>query len=156
MSAGLHAGSTVIELGAGTGTVTAAIREAGVRSCNLHLIERDRRLADILDQRFPDSIVHCIDAATIEQRLSALVGRVDVVVSGLPILWFERSHKAAILRAAFAMLRTGGAMHQFTYAGRPPIGRRLMRELELTATLTGTAWLNFPPAFVYRLCKSGS
>lgn len=155
MCAGLGPESTVVELGAGTGTVTAAIREAGVRDSNVHLVERDPRLAGILSRRFPDIVVHCIDAEAMEQRLAALAGRVDVVVSGLPILWFDRPTKTAILRAAFALLRAGGAMHQFTYVGRSPVGRRLMGELELTATRTATAWLNVPPAFVYRFARAG-
>ena len=84
------------------------------------------------------------------QSLAALRGRVDYVISGLPILWFNRDKKAAILSETFELLKPGGCLQQFTYLGRPPVGPRLMAELGLRATLLGIAPMNLPPAFVYR------
>jgi phospholipid N-methyltransferase len=154
MTEGLYPGARVIELGAGTGTVTEAILAAGVRACDLHVVERNREFAQILRKRFPLTEVHGIDADSVERRLPSLVGEVDFIVSGLPILWFRRAKKVAILTAAFAMLRSGGFFHQFTYTGRPPVGTRLMDELGLKATLAGIAPFNIPPAFVYRFQKN--
>jgi phospholipid N-methyltransferase len=156
MAMGLRPGATVIELGAGTGTLTEAIRQAGVRDADLHLVEQDERLATILRQRFPNVSVHCVDADSLERVLPELVGRVDYVVSGLPILWFDRAKKTAILRAAFNMLSANGFLQQFTYLGPPPVGRVLMSNLGLTATLVGLAPLNLPPAFVYRFRRNGA
>ncbi len=68
----------------------------------------------------------------------------------MPILWFNRDKKAAILDEAFALLGPAGRLHQFTYLGRPPVGSRLLAELSLRATLLGIAPMNLPPAFVYR------
>lgn len=151
MAWGMGPGSTVIELGAGTGTLTDAIRAAGVGDEDLHLIEQNESFAEILKRRFPRADVRCADADALVEELPELVGRVDCVVSGLPILWFMREKKVAILRAVFAMLRPAGFLQQFTYVGWPPLGSRLMRELDLSATLVGLAPLNFPPAFVYRI-----
>ena len=77
-------------------------------------------------------------------------GRVDYVISGLPILWFSRETKAAILSEAFELLKPNGRFQQFTYLGRPPVGPKLLAELGLGATLLGIAPMNLPPAFVYR------
>jgi phospholipid N-methyltransferase len=72
------------------------------------------------------------------------------VISGLPILWFNRDKKSAILAEAFELMRPQGRYQQFTYLGRPPVGPRLLAELGLRATLLGIAPMNLPPAFVYR------
>lgn len=153
MTDGIAPGRTVIELGAGTGTITDAIRSRGVADADLHLIELNDRFADILGQRFPSAAVHRVNAATIESVLPDLVGQVDCIVSGLPILWFGRKTKASILSAAFAMLRPGGFINQMTYWGRPPVSGSLRRELGFSASLVGVAPLNLPPAFVFRFRK---
>lgn len=153
MAIGLHPGATVVELGAGTGSLTHGIRAAGVRDADLHLVEQAEDFAGILRQRFPEANVHCIDADSINHNLRHLRGRVDFIVSGLPILWFDRAKKSAILDASFSLLRPEGSFQQLTYLGGPPVKRALRRELQLTATLIGVAPINIPPAFVYRFQK---
>ena len=59
-------------------------------------------------------------------RLDALLGSVDYVISGLPILWFNRDKKAAILSAGAGAAEAVGRFHQFTYLGRPPVGPQLL------------------------------
>ncbi len=93
------------------------------------------------------------DAQTLNERLESLAGAVDYVISGLPIVWFDKDKKTRILDAVFTLLKRGGALHQFTYLGKPPVGKRLMRELRLDATLIGLTVANFPPAFVYRFTR---
>jgi phospholipid N-methyltransferase len=155
MAAGVRPGFIVLELGAGTGTLTDAIRAGGVRDSDLFLIEQNKQFVDILRRRFPRATVLRTDAADVERALPELVGRVDCVVSGLPILWFDRAAKLSILRSAFNMLRPSGFLKQLTYFSRPPIGNGLLKELQLTATLDGLAPMNFPPAFVYRFERTG-
>ena len=150
MATGVHAGACVVELGAGTGTLTTALLETGVREEDLFLVEQHQDFAAVLRARFPRANVIEADAASLTQRLGALRGRVDYAISGLPILWFNRDKKAAILSEAFELLKPGGRYQQFTYLGRPPVGPKLMAELGLRATLLGIAPMNLPPAFVYR------
>jgi phospholipid N-methyltransferase len=151
MATGLERGSRVIELGVGTGTLTEAILDAGVRENDLHLVEQHADFVDVLRRRFPEADIVHADAADIGERLAALRGQVDYVISGLPILWFKRDVKLRILAGAFDLLRDGGRFHQFTYLGRPPIGTKILAELGLRPTLLGIAPMNLPPAFVYRL-----
>lgn len=150
MAKTLHPGARVIELGAGTGTLTDAILAAGVYPEDLYLVEQHPAFVDVLRRRFPASAVLPIDAQSLDRCLAELAGTVDFVVSGLPIVWFDRAKKARILAAAFALLRDGGSFHQFTYLGRPPVGRRLLAGLGLEAELMGISPINVPPAFVYR------
>lgn len=150
MASGVTPGSRVVELGAGTGTVTAAILACGVRPADLYLVEQHPDFAAVLRDRFEGATVVEADAAGAARDLARLRGSVDYVISGLPILWFSRDKKAAILESAFDLLRPGGRYHQFTYLGRSPVGVRLMGELKLRATLLGIAPMNLPPAFVYQ------
>jgi phospholipid N-methyltransferase len=104
--------------------------------------------------RFPGATIVHADAQTLSERLSALAGTVDYVISGLPIVWFDKDKKTRILDATFTLLKRGGALHQFTYLGKPPVGKRLMKDLRLEARLIGMTVANFPPAFVYRFTRS--
>jgi len=150
MATGLAPGDRVLELGAGTGTLTEAMLELGVRPKDLYLVEQHDAFVDVLRQRFPDSTVVPADAAALSTVLGDLRGSFDYVISGLPILWFGREKKLRILQESLALLRPDGRFQQFTYLGRPPVGRRLLDELGLRATLLGIAPMNLPPAFVYR------
>jgi phospholipid N-methyltransferase len=150
MATGVHANACVVELGAGTGTLTTALLDAGVRPENVFLVEQQLDFVAVLRARFPRANVIEANAAVLTGPLGALRGRVDYVISGLPILWFNRDKKAAILAEAFELLKPRGRYQQFTYLGRPPVGPKLLAELDLRATLLGIAPMNLPPAFVYR------
>ena len=154
MATDVGPGARVVELGAGTGTLTQALIDRGVRPSDLYLVENNDAFASILGMRFPGATIVHADAQTLSERLSALAGTVDYVISGLPIVWFDKDKKTRILDAAFALLKRGGALHQFTYLGKPPVGKRLMKDLGLEARLIGMTVANFPPAFVYRFTSS--
>lgn len=153
MATDVRAGACVVELGAGTGTLTTALIDSGVREQDLFLVDQAPDFAGVLRARFPQANVVQADAATLTRHLGGLRGRVDYVISGLPILWFSRETKAAILSEAFELLKPNGRFQQFTYLGRPPVGPRLLAELGLGATLLGIAPMNLPPAFVYRFAR---
>lgn len=150
MAEDIGAGSRVIELGAGTGTLTQALLDNGVEPRDLHLVEQNPGFVRILRRRFPDTEVAEIDAGAIGTHFEPLAGSVDYVVSGLPIVWLGRDLKRRILGEAFELLAPWGRFHQFTYLGRPPVGNGLLRSLGLRARLAGFAPFNVPPAFVYR------
>src|SRR5262245_58513590 len=83
MATDVHAGACVVELGAGTGTLTTALVESGVRQEDLFLVDQHEDFAEVLRNRFPRANVVEADAATLTRRLAALRGRVDYVSSGL-------------------------------------------------------------------------
>lgn len=150
MAAQITPGSRVVELGVGTGTLTRALIDKGVDPLHLYLVEQNADFVEILEAEFPDSHVLAIDAADLSAHLDHCAGEIDHVVSGLPILWFNRGVKKRILEGAFSLLRAGGSFHQFSYFGRPPVSQGLLDELGLRASRTGFAPLNLPPAFTYR------
>ena len=154
MATNIESDARVVELGAGTGSLTTAILDRGVRPEDLYLVEQQRDFVAVLRSRFPRAQVVEADAATLSAKLGGLQGTVDYIVSGLPILWFNRDKKAAILAAAMTLLKPEGKLHQFTYLGSPPIGSTLRTELSLRATLLGIAPMNLPPAFVYEFSRA--
>lgn len=154
MTAGLHPGARVVELGAGTGTLTQAILDRGVRPSDLHIVEQNEDFAAMLRRRFTACTVVAGDAERLARHLQGRRGSFDFVISGLPLLLFTAARKARVLQQALTMLDRGGCIHQFTYGGRCSVGRALLARYGLRASLLGVAALNIPPAFVYRLTRT--
>jgi phospholipid N-methyltransferase len=153
MAANVRPGVRVIELGAGTGSVTRAILDGGVRPEDLYMVEQNEEFAAILRRRFPHSPVIQADACSLADHAADLPTGFDFIISGLPLLLFQPSQKMRILSQAFALLRADGYFHQFTYRGRCPVGREICSLLRLASSLIGFTPLNLPPAFVYRLTR---
>ena len=153
MATGLRPGARVIELGAGTGTVTQAILDTGVRAEDLFAVEQNAQFLKILARRFPECPLVAADALSLVEHVPG-PGTFDFVISGLPLLFFSLAQKQRLLEQVFEMLAPNGALHQFTYALRCPVERGLRSRLELRSSLLGIAPFNLPPAFVYRLSRS--
>jgi phospholipid N-methyltransferase len=141
-------GSRVLELGAGTGTVTEALLAHGVAPSSLYVVERERQFVKILERRFPRCQVVAADALDLPFDTAASF---DFVISGLPLLCFSPDKRYRVLQSALRLLKPHGHLHQFTYAGRCPVDRDLRALLRLDSRLLGIAPLNLPPGFVYRL-----
>lgn len=150
MATGVTPSATVLELGAGTGSLTEGLLAAGVQPANLYLVERDPELAAVLRRRFSGCHVFAADALTLARDLPAGV-TYDFVISGLPLLLFSPEQRAVLLEQILALLRPGGRYQQFTYGGRCPIDRDTRSRLRVDTELLGIAALNLPPAFVYRM-----
>ena len=151
MATTLEPGARVIELGAGTGTVTQAILDAGVEPTDLYLVEQDARFVRVLARRFPQCRIIAADATSLCEHVGASRGSFDFVVSSLPLLLFSPERKLKLMAQIFELLRPNGVLHQFTYGGRCPVDRELRGKLGLERSLIGIAPFNLPPAFVYRL-----
>ncbi|MEK7917136.1 rRNA adenine N-6-methyltransferase family protein [Burkholderia contaminans] len=145
-------GATVIELGAGTGVFTRALLARGVTSDRLVLVEADPAFANTLRHQFPALRVMQMDAAQLGMTGDFFGGaRADAIVSGLPLVAMPVERAVAIVRCAFARhLAADGAFYQFTYVPRCPIPARDLEAMRIRAVRVGVAWMNFPPAIVYR------
>ena len=147
----------VIELGGGTGAVTEALLDAGVKREDLFVIELDDELHAVLTKRFVGVRVIKGDATQLRKLLKPYrLPPARAVVSGLPLLSMRRPVQEAILDEAFAMLPPGGDFIQFTYSLFSPVPRR---ELHLVGEPRATIVANFPPARVWvfqRLGRNGA
>lgn len=143
----------VLELGPGTGVFTRALLARGLDAEDLTLVEYGAKFTELLQSRFPTARILRMDAARLDQRHLVNGMRFGAVVSGLPLLSMPPKKIFAILAGAFGTLRQGGAFYQFTYGLACPVPRRILDRLGLKATCVGRAYLNIPPAAVYRIIR---
>jgi len=141
----------VVEIGAGTGVVTAALIDAGVAPERLYVLELDSRLHRFLRNSFPGATVLRGDAGRLQHLMPPeLIGKVATIVSSLPLRAMDRPTQRRIMEAAFQVLKPGGSFIQYTY---PPLSPLPHRALGLKAERLGRIWLNVPPAAVWRFTK---
>jgi phosphatidylethanolamine/phosphatidyl-N-methylethanolamine N-methyltransferase len=140
----------VIELGAGTGTITQAILARGIAPQSLHCIEMNPEFCARLRARFPGLHVHQMSAADVA---TLPVEGAQAVVSGLPLLSMSPALQDDILRGSFSRLASGGQFVQFTYGPKPPVQRTLRETLDLVWQVSDKIWWNLPPARVYRFTR---
>ncbi len=143
----------VIELGGGTGALTAALLAHGIRGGALLVLELNEELHAHLHARFPQVRIVLGDARelpAVAARCGFLdAGPADAIVSGLGLLSMPRETQRAILLAAFACLREDGRFIQFTYGPQPPVADEVAQALRLTVRRGNFVLRNVPPATVY-------
>lgn len=144
----------VIELGPGTGVFTDALLARGVPEEKLILVEMGANFVNLLRYRLPRATVLSMDATRLG-RLELPGGELaGAVVSGLPVLAMPPRAVLQIFKGAFVHLREGGAFYQFTYGPRCPVKRPILDRLGLEAKRVGGAFINLPPASVYRITRA--
>jgi phosphatidylethanolamine/phosphatidyl-N-methylethanolamine N-methyltransferase len=140
----------VIELGPGTGAVTAALVEQGIEPSRMVLVEFNPTFCRLLRTRYPEATVVQGDAYAIKRLLMSLLRQpAAAVVSGLPLFTKPLKFRLRLLTDAFTLLSPGAPFVQFTYAVVPPIPRSFSGA---RAQGSERIWLNVPPArvWVYR------
>ena len=144
----------VIELGGGTGNITAALLDGAVTPANLVVIEQEPSLCRVIAERFPNIKVICGDARRLRRLLrEAGIEHVKAVVSGLPLLSMPKRTEHAILSQVFSVLPPDGVYVQFTYGPRPPISRTIAVALDLIGDRSHWVLDNIPPAAVWNYQK---
>jgi len=147
----LAAPGAVIELGGGTGNITAALLEAGLPLEDLAVVERDPTFANVIAARFPDLRVLQGDAVELRRLLrNAGIGPVKAIVSGLPMLSIPERVCLRIVSEAMEVLGEDGVLVQFTYGPASPVSRRILTRLGLSAQRSNWVVDNIPPASVWR------
>lgn len=154
MIAALPPGSArLIELGGGTGAITAELLRHGIAPSELMVLELNEAMHQTLRQRFPDIRLQLANASEVHRIASASGfldgGPADAVVSGLGLLSMPRPLQREIVAEAFACLRPDGRFVQFTYGPASPVAREVLDELDLRGRRASFTWWNVPPATVY-------
>jgi len=140
----------VVELGPGTGPVTAALVEAGVAPSRLVLVEFNPAFCRILRTRYPGATLVQGDAYSMRRLLETLLLQpAAAVVSGLPLVTRPMRQRLRLIRDAFDLMLPGAPFVQFTYSVASPLPRRLSG---FTVEASERIWMNIPPArvWVYR------
>jgi phosphatidylethanolamine/phosphatidyl-N-methylethanolamine N-methyltransferase len=140
----------VIELGPGTGAITAALVSRGVDPRRLVLVEYSVDFCRLLRERFPTATVVHGDAYTLNRTLAGRLNEpADALVSGLPLMTRPEPIRLKLLNDALALMKPGAPFVQFTYSVTSPIP---MKSSVFTAEPSERIWRNIPPArvWVYR------
>lgn len=140
----------VLELGAGTGSLTRGLIRAGCPPERIIALEREPGLANILRRKFPAISVIEADARRIAEHPAIRDRQLCAVVSSLPIKWFSPSEQSAVVGPCLDRLGSGGRFIQLTNAFRSPLATR---QLGITGGQVARVWLNLLPAQVW--CYSG-
>ncbi|HET9255569.1 MAG TPA: methyltransferase domain-containing protein [Pseudonocardiaceae bacterium] len=151
----------VVELGPGTGSVTAAIeRRLGGRGRHL-AVEIDPVLATYLRAEHPDVEVLVGDARELERLFAKhRVSEVNAVISGLPWSLIDPGAQRVIVNATARSLAPAGCFTTFAYVHalsmtRARQFRALLDEVFDEVLTTRTVWRNLPPAVTY-VCRRPS
>ncbi|MCB9682616.1 MAG: methyltransferase domain-containing protein [Alphaproteobacteria bacterium] len=157
----IRPGDVVVELGAGTGPVTAELAARLGDQNPLLVLEPDPALAARCRHNVPG--VEVVEAYA--QDLRALLearghDHADRIVSSLPFAGWSADLQDAVFDAILDVLAPGGRMVTFTYVHSPwlPAGRRekaLLAKRFARVSRTPVVWANLPPAFVYVMDVDG-
>ncbi len=145
----------VLELGPGTGPVTAALVARGVAAERIVAIEFNPDFCTLLRERFQGLNVVEGDAYDLAMSLPpGLAGPYAAVVSSLPLLNRPAEARLALVEAALDRVLPGGGLIQFSYGLGPPVKAVAGR---FTVRQTAFVLNNLPPArvWVYRRAETG-
>ena len=140
--------SYVLELGPGTGAVTEALIEHGLREDRLVAIEKNPTLARLLHRRFPNAQIVTGDAwqlDTLLQERPTPIQSVGAVISSLPLLNFSVEQAEDLAQKIRAILEPQGTWVQYSYRIHKRRTRGTSRFRLLASKIV---WFNLPPARV--------
>ena len=140
----------VLELGAGTGSLTRGLVRAGCPPDRIIAVEREPRLAAVLRSEFPGIRVIQDDATRIDENFVGWDGGLAAVISSLPIKWFPLEAQRAIVQPCLELLGPGGRFLQMTNAFSSPLP---MESLEICGREICRVWLNVLPAQVWAYAR---
>ncbi|WP_028034213.1 phospholipid N-methyltransferase PmtA [Chelativorans sp. J32] len=112
----------VLELGPGTGVITRAILDRGIKPENLVSVEYSLDFVEKLREDFPGvNIVHG-DAFDLDTVLAPWKGRVfDSVISAIPLLNFPVPKRIELVERLLDLLPSGRPVVQITYGALSPV-----------------------------------
>ena len=137
----------VLELGPGTGPVTAALIEQGVAPERIVAVEFNPDFCALLSERYRSLNVVQGDAYDLGTALPpGLGGPFASVISSLPLLTRPAEARNAFIDAALDRVVPGGGLIQFSYGIGPPVKAIAGR---FYVTRTAFVLANLPPAQVW-------
>ena len=149
----------VVEFGSGTGVFTQAIVERLHPDATFFAIEQSADMVLATRNRCPGTTVYHDSVTNVRELCGQQsIENVDAVICGLPWASFSESLQTEIMEAMLDVLPAGGRFATFAYwqGLALPAGIRFSRRLGETFTSverSPTAWMNLPPAFVYRCVR---
>ncbi|MCC7009173.1 MAG: methyltransferase domain-containing protein [Acidobacteria bacterium] len=151
----------IVELGAGTGALTAPIVERLGPHNQFLAIDIDPAFCKNIQKRWPG--IECICASA--ERLDTIVvdrgmAPVDHIVSGLPFVSLPIAVTRQILRSIAAVLRPGGTFTTFQYLHAYKLPSAVAFRKQMSGHMGSLPHVhlvvrNFPPALILTWTKQG-
>lgn len=136
---------SVLELGAGTGSITQGLLLRLTDSSRLTSVEIDPQLAKAFKKNYPNIRLEIKDAEDVLQQ----GGSYDAIISGIPLSIMEAKKKANLLELIKQKLNPGGVFVAIQYS---LVSKRELEKNFHSVTIKFSP-LNVPPAFIY-VCKN--
>ncbi|RJS91274.1 class I SAM-dependent methyltransferase [Salinisphaera sp. Q1T1-3] len=145
----------IVELGAGTGPITATLLAAGLDRNRLIAVEADHILHARLCRRFGPAGMLCLDARALAPTIARLLRRrghehVGAILSTLPILNFDTPDQRAVLDGCFTHAASSACFTQITYLPGSPVRRHRLERWGYSATRWRRIQRNWPPATLWQ------
>ncbi|MFI5135764.1 MAG: class I SAM-dependent methyltransferase [Chitinophagales bacterium] len=140
----------IFELGAGEGAITRELLSAMHPESKLYVFEINENFLEALKELDDHRLILIHDSAEfLTRHLSELkLEQVDVVVSALPTVLFDKEVARKIIRDSYDALRSGGLFVQFHYSRvNKKVYEEIFDEVKVKFIIG-----NLPPAFVY-VCR---
>jgi len=146
----------VIELGAGTGAITAALLKRGIPPEQIIPVERSESMVRLLKRRFPFLKIALGDASELRTLLRTFLAKDNIeishVVSSLPLRSLPENVVTNIIREVHAVLPKEGKLVQYTYNLSKTSHPCLSGFKRIRTTIV---WANVPPARLDVFQKNG-
>ena len=137
----------VIELGPGTGVVTKALIERGIRPSRIIAIEYSPEFCRLLRERFPGVTVIEGDAYDLPGTLpKGRADRVAAVISSLPLVSRPVEDRRRLIIDGLARMPAEQPFIQFSYLMKGPVPPF---PKDFTMEASPWVWMNIPPARVW-------
>lgn len=152
----------IVEYGPGTGAFTSMILRHKPPAAMFLAIEKSPFMAAAFRTRFPDIPLFEDRAENVSTILGTLgAASADCIISGIPWAFMSFADQEALLEATHGALSHTGVFTTFAYVhgALTPRGvnfRKRLRNYFPRVDTSRVAWLNLPPAFVYRCYKNGA
>jgi phosphatidylethanolamine/phosphatidyl-N-methylethanolamine N-methyltransferase len=144
-------GDYILEIGAGTGSLTKGLISGGIPKEKIVVLEIDKKLYHFLKNRIPDINIINGDAKDLSNILPKnVINKVSTVVSGIPMMNLSEKEKGDIVDACFSVMKKDGRLIQFTYKPTSPINSE---KFNLEKKFLGSVLFNVPPASIWEFTR---
>jgi len=144
-------GLPVLELGPGTGVITKAILDMGVKPENVVSVEYSSDFVRHLRGKYPGVNFINGDAFSLAETLRDYRGqKFDCVISGIPLLNFPMHQRVKLIEDLLKLVPVGRPIVQFSYG---PISPVVARPDSYTIKHFDFVMRNIPPAQIWHYKK---
>jgi phosphatidylethanolamine/phosphatidyl-N-methylethanolamine N-methyltransferase len=144
-------GLPVLELGPGTGVITKAILDTGVKPENVVSVEYSSDFVRHLRGKYPGVNFINGDAFSLAETLQDYRGqKFDCVISGIPLLNFPMHQRVKLIEDLLKLVPVGRPIVQFSYGPVSPI---VARPDSYTIKHFDFIMRNIPPAQIWHYKK---